>query len=301
MAREVHKRSLGLEDKPATSLHSNAGPRAGRRHKRPWPFLKQEQFSCAWLGSSLKPLPVCKKGLGDISAALISTEKPSLTSASAQGVQMHPSHQAQSSSKQKVNCAPPSSAISEERGGKENVCRERQNQEMPCPKISSAWGTTTRSEEGHSQAEMPWTWQVAGQPAPARTQSQQAPCCQLPTLPGSSLPHAAPAHWSATPRRPGACLQHSIIAPAAAALHHSLPGARNTGESLGATPSSSTSTHRQRLLLAPCAQAACPLSKQESTHTTANPKGPVFPRTPAEPASPATPIKPHHTNRELPC
>lgn len=102
---------------------------------------------------------------------------------------MHPSHQAQSSSKQKVNSAPPSSAISEERGGKENGCTERQNQEMPCPKISSAWGTKTRSEEGHSQAETPWTWQVAGQPAPART------------VPASSLLSAThPSRLQPTPR-----------------------------------------------------------------------------------------------------
>lgn len=190
---------------------------------------------------------------------------------------MHPSHQAQSSSKQKVNSAPPSSAISEERGGKENVCRERQNQEMPCPKISSAWGTKTRSEEGHSQAEIPWTWQAAGQPAPARTQAQQAPCCQLPTLPGSSLPHAAPAHWSATPRGPGACLRHSITAPAASALHHSLPGARSTGGVPG--------SHTQLFHLIPQAEAAsCSLCTgsmslvQAGIHTHhSKPQGTCFP------------------------
>lgn len=140
----------------------------------PWPFLKGEQFSCTGLGSSLKPVSRYKRGLQDISAALVSIEKPSLTGTSAQGVQMHPSRQAQSSSKQKVNSAPPSSAISEKREG-EHPQRTAESGNVLPKNIKCS---------GHKE-------RVRGRTQPCRdileVGSSRTPCPDQDTVPGSPL------------------------------------------------------------------------------------------------------------------
>lgn len=127
-------------------------------------LCKGEQGSCMGLGSSLQPVSRCKRGLQGIAAVLVSTEKPSLTGTSAQGAWMHQSHQAQSGSKQRVNSAPPSSAISEEREGEHprRQNRRRQNRETLAQKYQALRAQRDRSEEGHGQAETPRRQGAAG-------------------------------------------------------------------------------------------------------------------------------------------
>ena len=123
--------------------------------------------------------------------------------------------------------------------GKENVHRERQNQEMSCPKISSAWGTKTqvrgRTQPGRD---------TLPRPGHSPSKSLAVSYTPHPIHPGWGSTFTAPPRWSARPRGPGDWLQHSIVAPAASALHRSLPGARSTGGVPGGRSSSSTSRLR---------------------------------------------------------
>jgi len=145
------------------------------------------------VSSSLKPISRCKRGLQDISAALVSTEKPSLTSISAQGVQMHPSHQAQSSSKQKVKTAPPGSAISEDREG-ERPQRTAESGNV-FPQNSKCSGHKDTGQRKDTARQTPWRWEAAGHPAPASpllSATPPAPPIQAWVyLPTPTLPHPA--------------------------------------------------------------------------------------------------------------
>jgi len=139
---------------------------------------KQEQFSCTRLGSSLKSISRCKRGLQDTSAAWMSAEKPGPTSTSAQGVRTYPSHRAQSSSNRRLTVLLHTQQL--ENRGKESIPREEQNQEMPCPKILSAPGTKTRVRGR--------TWAGGGTVEAGAAHQHRTPC------PGRSTAPASPSH-----------------------------------------------------------------------------------------------------------
>lgn len=255
---------------PVMLGHMLAEGTSGPEPTRPWPFLKQEQFSCTGLGSSLKPISRCERGLWDISAALVSAEKPSLTGTSAQGVQVHPSHQAQSSSKQTVNSALPVSAISEKREG-ERPQRTAESGNVLPKNIKCLGHEDTGQRKDAARQRCPGGGEqqdTLPRPGHSPSKSLAVSYASCPIHPGSGLrplqPHIAPSRWSTRPRGPRDWLQHNIVAPAASVLHHSLPGARSTGgvpgSLLEADPALPPHAHGQRLLLAPCAKAACPWS-----------------------------------------